>query len=685
MAGTNLILTPTGTIAQCEAGVLSPTGECRTFDASANGYARGEAINAILVKRLDDALRDKDAIRAVVRSSAVNGDGRSVGLSNPNPKAHERLIRRAYEAGGLVDPSETPYVEVHGTGTTKGDPLELEAIANVFGDLQDTYIGGVKPNVGHGEGASGVTSIIKAVLALEKNEIPPQVNFSTPNPDIPFERARLVVPLEATPWPKDRPKRISINSFGLTGANAHAILESADSYQQSNGPTRALNGLDAPRPQLLVFSASTADSLKRRAADLQIYSTCHPERLEHLAYTLSHGRDHLSHRAYAISTDSGVGEIINSKRVKQAPKVNFVFTGQGAQWSTMGKSLIEDFPSFRKDLDHLNSVLKQLPDPPTWDLSVELMNEGLRSRLNKAEFAQPLCTAIQIGLVNLLRSLGIIPSAVTGHSSGEIAAAYAAGAVTADEAIIIAFYRGLTTKLCSRRGAMAAIGIGRAEATLYLEEGVTIACENSPQSVTLSGDEDVIDSILEQLKSDDAAVFARRLKTDGMAYHSHHMTEFGPIYERYIEPFVTAKSPSITFFSSVTGKALEGGEFGAEYWRRNLESPVRFFPAVKSMIDSQESDQLFLEIGPHSALAGPLRQIFKASSSKIKLDYCPSIVRGTNETLSILNMCGQLYLQMIPLNLRLLTTGGVLLTDLPNYPWHHAASHWVENRVLREW
>jgi acyl transferase domain-containing protein len=673
------------TIAQTEAGVLSPNGECLTFDASANGYARGEAINAILIKRFDDAVRNRDSIRAVVRSTAVNCDGRSAGLSSPNPKAHERMIRSAYEVGGLVDPSETPYVEVHGTGTPSGDPLELEAIAKVFGDFRDTYIGGIKANVGHGEGASGVTSIIKAVLALENQTIPPQVNFSTPNPRIPFEKARLIVPLEATAWPKDRPKRISVNSFGITGANAHAIIESADSYQQCNVSTGFLKGSDTQRPQLLVFSAANADSLKRRIADLQSYSTSHPKRLQHLAHTLSTGREHLSHRAYTIISESSASEVINSERVKQTPNVSFVFTGQGAQWATMGKGLINDFPSFKQDLIRLNHALNKIPDPPTWDLLDELLNEGLRSRLNKAEFAQPLCTAIQICLVNLLLSLGIIPSAVVGHSSGEIAAAYAAGAITAEEAITIAYYRGLTAISCSKRGAMAAIGIGRAEATLYLEEGVTIACENSPQSVTISGDEESIDSVLEQLKYDDPGVFARRLKTDGMAYHSHHMVEIGPIYEQFIKPLVTAKSPSINFFSSVSGKFLEGNKLGAEYWRQNLESPVRFFPAVKSLIESQGSDQLFLEIGPHSALAGPLRQIFKASSSNIRLSYCPSMVRGKYETLSVLDMCGQLYLQKLPINLELLTLGAHRLTDLPNYPWRHDTSHWVENRVVKEW
>jgi acyl transferase domain-containing protein len=688
VAGTNLILTPTQTIAQSEAGVLSPTGECRTFDASANGYARGEAINALLIKKLSDAIRDGDMIRAVVRSTAVNCDGRSAGLSTPNPEAHVRMIRRAYEVGGLSDPSETPYVEVHGTGTPSGDPLELEAIARVFGDNRDTYIASVKANVGHGEGASGITSLIKAVLALEHRIIPPQVNFSTPNPRIPFQKSRLVVPLSPVPWPENRPERVSVNSFGITGANAHAVIESAAFHgiHNSKCSTAAETSKDSDS-HLLVLSATTAESLKTKWANIQSYITTYPNSIRDLAHTLANNRDHLSHKAYCITDAQGLGELASMEKVKQVPILNLVFTGQGASWQAMGKELIETIPSFREDISYMADVLTRIPHPPSWNLVNELLKEGPKSHLDQAEFAQPLCTAIQVALVNLLRVLCVKPSAVVGHSSGEIAAAFAAGAVTLEEAITIAYYRGfVASKSTRRRGAMAAIGVGKAEATLYLEDGVLVACENSPHSVTLSGDEEALDRIIEQMKYDDPDIFARKLKTDGMAYHSHHMLEIGETYEKYLKPLLAVQQPNVKFFSSVTGKlASDKNLLDAKYWRQNLESPVRFFSAVRSLLENQDSDQLFLEIGPHSALAGPLRQIFKASTSKVRLSYCSSLIRGKDSMGSILDTCGQLYLHGIPLKFQSLTPGGRTLTDLPNYPWLHNVSHWSENRVIKEW
>ncbi|KAL4863050.1 hypothetical protein BDV12DRAFT_189962 [Aspergillus spectabilis] len=682
VAGTNLIVTPTTTIAQTEAGVISPTGQCRTFDASANGYARGEAINAILIKKLSDAIRDRDPIRAIIRGSAVNSDGRSAGISAPNPMAHAKMIRRAYEVAGLSNnPEDTPFVEVHGTGTPSGDPLELQAIANVFGGCQDTYIGSVKANVGHGEGASGLTSIIKAVMMLEARAIPPQVNFDTPNPKIPFEEARLVVPLEVIQWPANRPERISVNSFGITGANAHVIVESAASHGVQVGPAAAV---EDTLPRLLIFSANTAESLKRKADQVQDYADGYPSRHRDLSYTLGCRRNHLSHRAFCITGTRGVFPSV--EKIKQRPSLNFVFTGQGAQWPTMGKELIKNFPEFKDNLAHLSSVLAKLPHPPSWDLINELLKPEDESRLNEAQFAQPLCTAIQVALVNLLSRLGILASAVVGHSSGEIAAAYAAGAITADEAIIIAYYRGRTALSASRTGAMAAVGMSRAEAALYLEDGVVVACDNSPNSITLSGDKGALNTVIEQMKSDDKNVFVRLLKTDGMAYHSHNMRELGPEYERNVRSLVNAGTAVIPFFSSVTGRFAEDTVFGAEYWRQNLESPVKFFPAVKELINSkQEADQLFLEIGPHSALAGPLMQIFKTTALKRRLTYLPSLIRGKDAVGSILEMCGQLHLQTVDINVEHLNPGANILTDLPGYPWQHDASYWPENRALKEW
>lgn len=685
VAGTNLIITPTQTIEQTEAGVLSPTGECRTFDADANGYARGEAINALLLKKLSKAIEDEDTIRAVIRSTAVNSDGRSAGLSTPNPKAHARLMQQAYRAAGLNDPSDTPYVEVHGTGTKTGDPLELEAIAEVFGREQETYVGGVKANLGHSESASGITSIIKAVVALEKRVIPPQANFKTPNPRIAFEEARLIVPLKPTPWPEDRPERVSVNSFGITGANAHAVIESAACYAQRLSPVPEGQASFNKESELLLVSATSIPSLRERCTQMQDYVTQHPNLVADLAYTLACRRYHMPHRAYCIISGLKPAEFVLADRSKHPPKLTFVFTGQGAQWPAMGKELIEQFPTFRGDIAQMGNALGQLQQAPSWDLLDEIMREGMNSRVNKAEFAQPLSTAIQIALVNLLRTLGVVPSAVVGHSSGEIAAAYAAGAVTSGEAIVTAYYRGLATTMCAQKGAMAAVGLSQAEGRLYLERGVVVACDNSPQSITISGDEEALECTLKQIKQDDPNVFTRRLKTDGMAYHSHHMTEIGSTYEEYLRSSVKATRPTVRFYSSITGKLEEDLILGPEYWRRNLESPVRFYPAVRSILQDQPSDQLFLEVGPHSALAGPLRQIFKASASKSRLTYCSSLVRGVNSRESILDMAGQLHLQLIPLNLRMLTTGSHSLTDIPIYPWNHSISHWTEPRAVKDW
>ncbi|KAL5043621.1 hypothetical protein BDW71DRAFT_216220 [Aspergillus fruticulosus] len=680
VAGTNLIITPTQTIAQTEAGVLSPTGECRTFDASANGYARGEAINAILIKRLGDAIRDQDPIRAVIRSTAVNCDGQSAGISAPNPAAHEKMIRRAYEVAALNNALDTPFVECHGTGTPSGDPLELQAIARVFGGSQDTYVGSIKANVGHAEGASGITSIIKAVLMLENRIIPPQVNFAIPNPRIPFDAAHLVVPTEPTPWPPGRPERVSVNSFGITGANAHAIIESA----ASRGLIR-LNRNGSSVPKLLVFSAKTTGSLKTRAAQIKSYADAHPDRANDLSYTLGCRRSYLGHRAFCFAGAKDVTYMVD--RIKQTPVVNFAFTGQGAQWPRMGKELMEEFPQFKNDLVHMSEVLVRLPHPPSWDMVEELLEPETKSRINDPEFSQPLCTAIQIALVNLLTVLGVSPAAVVGHSSGEIAAAYAAGALTVEEAIVTAYYRGLTAANSSRAGAMAAVGMGRAEASLYLEDGVVVACDNSPNSVTLSGDKEALDSVLEQMKSDDKNLFVRLIKTGGMAYHSHHMLDLGSGYEQSLQPFVRAQRARVPFFSSVTGKRLpEEALLDARYWRRNLELPVNFYSAVKSLIASQQpADQLFLEIGPHSALGGPLRQIFKTTKTKGRLDYSPSLVRGRNAVESALEMCGQLFLQAVDIRMEQWARGGSTLTDLPAYPWQHDASHWYETRAVREW
>ncbi|KAL9069203.1 MAG: hypothetical protein Q9157_006247 [Trypethelium eluteriae] len=647
VAGTNLIITPTMTIGMTEQGVLSPTGSCKSFDAKADGYARGEGINAVYIKRLSDALRDGDPIRAVIRSTATNCDGRTAGMANPSSESHESMIRRAYRIANLDDVSQTAFVECHATGTAIGDPLEAAAIANVFG-RQGVFIGSVKPNVGHTEGASGATSLIKAVLALEHKIIPPNINFSEPNPKIPFGKAKLQVPVEPTPWPTNRQERVSVNSFGIGGANAHVIVDSASSFVPTPSP-RVYRSSVRSKYHLLVFSANHPESLRRSIQTHLQYASANPAGLADLAYTLGARRQHLGHRAICVTNGEHPAEISPFSRPRATPRLHFVFTGQGAQWTD------------------------------------ELRKPEHSSRLNKAEYSQPLCTAIQIGLLKTFHSIGILPAAVVGHSSGEIAAAFASKAITARAAIIAAYYRGKITRQQNRPGGMVAVAMGREMVTPFLTKGVVIACENSPASVTLSGDRCSLNEVTDAIKAAHPNMFVRTLKVE-MAYHSSHMEEIGGAYEKLLQGHVSSIAPTIPFFSSVTGKHLMGSKALSEsYWRRNLESPVLFNTAVQEMLQVFPHDSVFLEIGPHSALAGPLREIFKSTDRQANLSYVSTLVRGKNSSQTLLETMGNLYMQAIRFDFGMVTPGNRVLTELGTYPWHHDKQYWNETRVTREW
>jgi acyl transferase domain-containing protein len=365
--------------------VLSPSGISHTFDAEADGYGRGEGINCIYLKPLREAIRDNDTIRAVIRSTVSNHDGKTPNLTQPCPISQEKLIRQAYQIAGIDAVQETPVFECHGTGTAVGDVIEASVVAKMTqGDatyitavsivyfqsclrrsiLLMLYIPQVKPNVGHSEGASGITSIIKSVLSLEHKTIPPNTHFKTPNPQIPFKEANLHVPLEPTPWPAGRPERISVNSFGIGGSNAHAILESASTISLKSQSTP----LGSANSQLLVLSAHTADTLRKRIGQITDYVKNHPDRLHHLSYTLAARRSHLSHRAFAVVQPSNpiLEDTAFSMFNTSSSNVVFVFTGQGAQWPGMGLRLLSSFPGFKEDIKRMDEALQQLPDAPNW-------------------------------------------------------------------------------------------------------------------------------------------------------------------------------------------------------------------------------------------------------------------------------------------------------------------------------
>ncbi|KNG85249.1 putative polyketide synthase [Aspergillus nomiae NRRL 13137] len=681
VGGVNLILAPGMSMAMQEQGVLSSDGSCKTFSADANGYARGEAVTAIFIKPLADALRDGNPIRAVVRATSHNADGKTATLSQPSTDAQEALMRRAYELGGITDYAETAMVECHGTGTPTGDPIEARAVARVFGD-KGVYIGSVKPNLGHTEAASGLVSLLKMVKALEHRIIPPNIKFTSPNPNIPFVDSKLTVPTEPLPWPKDRLERVSVNSFGIGGANAHVILESAATY---NVP--AATHETPETPHLLLFTANSPKSITRMIDNYKGWVEQNPDKVSDLAYTLARRREHLPHRAFAIVTNGvveSVSQSVNSKSAKP-PSVVMVFTGQGAQWPQMGRELLRSNQVFRSSIRSLDQHLQTMTgDKPEYSIEAELKKPGKKSRLSLAEFSQPLCTAIQIALVDTLKSAGIRPDAVVGHSSGEIAAAYAAGALTAAEAITAAHHRGAVTSRQKREGTMAAIGMSWAETEKYLVPNVTIACDNSPKSVTISGDVDAVKSVVAAIKEAQPQTLARQLQVD-KAYHSFHMKEIGEDYLSLIGEEVVGRQPSALFFSSVTGNILgPEDKIRSKYWRDNLESPVRFCEAATAILKHDVGkNAVFLEVGPHGALAGPLRQIFTQASSPAP--YVSVMARNQDCTATFLSAIGALHSLNVNVNLEALFPTGSCLSDLPRYPWNHEGSYWYESRISKEW
>ncbi|THC95046.1 hypothetical protein EYZ11_005484 [Aspergillus tanneri] len=525
--------------------VISTSGICRTFDAAADGYGRGEAVNAIFIKPLETALKDGDP---------------------------------------------TAFFECHGTGTIVGDTAETSVVAKIFGE-DGIHIGAVKANVGHSEGASGITSVIKCVLALENRTIPPNVYFENPNPNISFQGAKLKVPVKATAWPGDRFERISVNSFGIGGTNAHLILDSASSMCRkvsSSGPHTSKG------PTLLLLSGKTSKSLDGNIKSTTKYLEDSVAAWSDVAYTLAHRREHMDHRAFAIVEE---GKAIPSfeKGHRGSLQTCFVFTGQGAQWPGMGKELISQSKKFRETIRSLDRVLQRLEDTPKWSMEDELLSPSDGDKFKEAMYAQPLCTAIQIGLVNLLRDWNIEPSVVVGHSSGEIAAAYASGAIPAEVAITVAYLRGHSMKYAKTNGAMAAIGLAPEQMKPYLKDGVVIACENSPQNVTVSGDRQVLEEILLDVQVE-GDILCRRLPVN-VAYHSHHMKELGEIFENSILHYMSQNQSMVPLFSTTTGDVISDcSRFDATYWRQNLESPVLFSAAIRKILNYEKQPKVFVEI-----------------------------------------------------------------------------------------
>lgn len=709
--GVGLIVSPDGTMHLNNLGFLNPAGHSRSFDENANGYGRGEGCGVIVLKRLDQAVYDGDKIRAVIRATGVNSDGWTQGVTMPSGNAQAALIKYVYESNGL-DYGETQYVEAHGTGTKAGDPIETKAIYRTIGQgdaatkssRKKLWIGSVKANIGHLEAAAGVASIIKGVLALEHGLIPPNINFTKANPAIPLREWNMAVPTSLTPWPVVQTKRMSVSGFGMGGTNAHVVMEAVTST--SNGVTCS----QADTPRLFVFSSHDKAGFSRIGNSLVQHlktlgpAASSPEYLANLSHTLATARSGLLWKSTCLAeTASDLCEQLLNTLGEDAtrpptvhPRIGLVFTGQGAQWARMGIELLER-PVFRDSVARSATFLKAMGCD--WDPVEELSKEQKDSRLGVPEISQPICSVLQIALVDELRSWGITPSKVVGHSSGEIGAAYTIGALSHRGALAAAYFRGKASAGINKgAGGMMAVGCSREEAQRLMKETtleVAVACVNSPSSVTLSGDTSTLEAL--RVILDKRGVFARRLKVD-VAYHSSHMHACSGKYYTSIEDLEctlaksTEETHQVMMVSSVTGSAVDMEFLGPYYWIQNLISPVLFTDAIREMVTpaSFEGEQnkdidLLIEVGPHGALGGPIENILSHHGIK-NVAYASMLTREQSALDTSQKLAATLFLHGVAINVEKINgdSNCLVLTDLPPYPWNHSEEFRADSRVQRE-
>lgn len=477
------------------------------------------------------------------------------------------------------------------------------------------------------------------------------------------------------------------------------MLESAKEYGVESATE--VTKLDESH-YLLTFSAASKGALESTVRQHESYLQRHPERLADVSYTLNLRREALAHRTFSVVRASQEIEPLRTtaqERITSGPPdVVLVFTGQGAQYAAMGASLMTSNSTFLRSIENLDTILARCAKPPVWSLKGmylyfgcmshadpiqdELLKPEKLSRVSLAELSQPCCTAVQIAIVDMLSERGVKPCAVVGHSSGEIAAAYASGAISAETAIQIAYFRGLVVAMdASVKGGMAAVGLDRQRVEVFLRPGVVIGCENSPSSVTLSGDLDVLEIVNAEIKAKYPDALVRQLKVQ-CAYHSHHMKRVAHNYAGMLQDLHYGV-PNIPFYSSVTGKQFDG-TIGASYWTQNLVSPVLFLSALNEVLGSF-SMALLLEVGPHSALAGPIRQTMKASTISTTSDYSPTLVRGSDAASCMLECAGSLFQRGLPINFEVISSRGHLLVDLPTYPWQREGHYWSESRLSQSW
>ena len=692
--GVSLMLRPELMVALSKVGFMAPDGRCKTFDARADGFGRGEGCSIVVLKRLSDAIADDDRVLAVIRGSAVNQDGHSTLLAAPSGPAQVALIQEAM-ANAQVSPGRIGYVEAHGTGTALGDPIEVEAIAATIGrsfaGAAPCLIGSAKANFGHLEAAAGATGLIKAVLTLQHAMAPPQPNYQTLNPHIALDGTRLAIPSALTPWPSGpAPRCAAVSSFGVGGTNAHVILEEAPKLPARPSLVPAQVG------SVLPLSAKSPGALRALAQAWVALLADTPESAADLCHTAARRRTHYDVRLAVTGRSTAelrarLQDVLSHGFLSEcdapgaarpdaarpdaarrgAPRIGFVFSGQGPQWHAMGRELLTEQPVFRAVIDACDALLRSQAG---WSLLEELERPADQSRLDQTAFAQPALFALQVALATLWRSWGVQPAGVIGHSVGEIAALHVAGVLSLEQAVRLVSLRGRIMQQATGLGRMASVGLAEAEATALLApygDRLSVAAVNGPDNVVLSGESAALDTVLATL----AARGVRHQKLP--VQYAFHSPQMAPFKDAFVDQLgmLHGAPPQLPVFSTVTAAAAEGLRFDAAYFGRNMRETVRFAPAIVAMSDA--GIDLFFELSPHPVLGNAILETLAGRGHDVRV--LASLRRGKPERDTLLQACADLYTAGgNPDWAQILPSAGNLVS-LPGYCWQRTR-HWLRTR-----